>query len=178
MRKVAIFGNAGGGKSRLAKRLAAISGLPAFSLDQIQYRPGGAEVAHDEYLEVHAELLKRPAWIIDGFGCVASAWVRFAEADTLIYIDLPLRTHAWWVTKRGLKGLFRNPDGWPDRSPVFRSTLNSYKVLRLCHRKLTPAYRQLVAESAQVKRVYHLRSGADIENFLRGVRNQMAPGDA
>ena len=33
MKKVAVFGNAGGGKSTPAKRLSEISGLPLYSLD-------------------------------------------------------------------------------------------------------------------------------------------------
>ena len=40
MRKVAVFGNAGGGKSTLARRLADIAGLPLFVLDIIQFHNG------------------------------------------------------------------------------------------------------------------------------------------
>ena len=90
MKKIAVFGNAGGGKSTLARRLADLTGLPLYPLDMIQFRAGGGEVPREEYLKAHAELLRRDEWIIDGFGCVASAWERFSEADTLVYIDLPL----------------------------------------------------------------------------------------
>ena len=41
MKRVAVFGNAGGGKSTLAKRLAKMTGLPLHPLDLIQYKPGG-----------------------------------------------------------------------------------------------------------------------------------------
>ncbi|MFC6634284.1 adenylate kinase [Microbulbifer taiwanensis] len=170
MRKVAIFGNSGGGKSTLARQLAAVTGLPLCALDKIQYRPGGREMPHDEYLGIHSKLLVQSEWIIDGFGCIASAWERFAAADTLVYIDLPLLTHATWVSKRLLKGLFATPEGWPENSPILRGSLNSYRVLWLCHRKLTPTYRKLVADSRASKRVYHLRSAADIDGFLRDMR--------
>ena len=107
---------------------------------------------------MHASLLRTERWIIDGFGCVASAWERFSAADTLIYVDLPLFTHYTWVTKRPIKGLFVTPEGWPENSPMWSSTLSSYRVLPLCHRRLTPRYRQLVAEEASRKRVHHLKS--------------------
>ncbi|MBV9393702.1 MAG: hypothetical protein JOZ84_04755 [Methylobacteriaceae bacterium] len=87
MKKVAVFGNTGGGKSTLARRLADLTRLPLYPLDLIQYRPGGGEVPHEEYSRGHADLLSKDAWIIDGFGDVASAWERFAAADTLVYID-------------------------------------------------------------------------------------------
>ena len=75
--------------------------------------------------------MRQDEWIIDGFGCMASAWERFSYADPLVYIDLPLRTHYWWVTKRLIKGIFVNPEGWPENSPMWRSTLSSYQVIPL-----------------------------------------------
>lgn len=172
MRRVAVFGNAGGGKSTLARRLAEITHLPLHSLDTIKYKPGGIEVPHEEYLQIHSELLRGPTWIIDGFGCVPSAWERFAVADTLIYVDLPLFTHYAWVTKRLVKGLVATPEGWPKNSPMWSSTVNSYRVLRLCHEKLTPRYRQLVAEQAAHKRVHHLRSPNAVKAFVRSVAEE------
>ena len=166
MKRVAVFGNAGGGKSTLGRRLAELTGLPFYSLDMIQYRPGGGKVPHDEYLRAHAQLMQRDAWIIDGFGCIESAWERFACADTLVYIDLPLRTHFSWITKRLFKGLFATPEGWPDNSPMLSSTIDSYRVLWRCHRRLTPKYRALVCEARSRKGVYHLRSAAEMRAFL------------
>ena len=58
VKKVAVFGNAGGGKSRLARRLAELSGLPLYVVDMIQFRPGGAKVPHNEFLQAHADLLR------------------------------------------------------------------------------------------------------------------------
>lgn len=166
MNRVAIFGNTGAGKSTLAKQLAQLTNLPLHGLDKIKFRPGGEEIPHEDYLEIHQDLLQKPQWIIDGFGCVPSAWQRFAAADTLVYIDLPLYQHALWVTKRFIKGLFATPEGWPQGSPLLKSTLTSYKVLWLCHSKLTPRYRQLVANQASEKRVFHLRSKKAIRTFL------------
>lgn len=172
MKRIAVFGNAGGGKSSLARKLAAATGLPLYSLDTIKYRAGGEEVPHEEYLSIHAELLTRSEWIIDGFGCVASAWERFQAADTLVYVDLPLFTHFRWITKRLLKGLFVNPEGWPDNSPILRGSLNSYRVLWLCHQKLTPKYRQLVASAETSKRVHHLKSPRAIKAFVRNATRE------
>lgn len=173
MKKVAVFGNTGGGKSTLARRLAEITQLPLHILDKIQFRDGGGQVPHEEYLKAHAEILRQDAWIIEGFGDRKSAWERFAAADTLVHVDLPLARHFWWVTKRFLKG--ENPEGWPARSPMISSTLSSYRVLWLCHRHLTPKYRELASTARNEKHVFHLRSVAEMETFLASAINSI-PG--
>src|SRR5882724_4612252 len=172
MKRVAVFGNAGGGKSRLARRLAERTGLPLYVIDMMQFGPGGMKVPQHEFLQAHADLLRRDEWIIDGFGSEALAWERFAAADTLIYVDLPLFTHHRWVTKRLIRGLFADPPGWPENSPLWSSSIQSYRVLWLCHRHLTPKYRQLVTEEAASKRVHHLRSPAQIQSFVETVKNE------
>jgi adenylate kinase family enzyme len=172
MNRVAVFGNAGGGKSALAQRLAELTGLRLYVVDMMQFRPGGAKVPHDEFLQAHADILRRDEWIIDGFGNMAIAWERFAAADTLIHVDLPLFIHFRWITKRLIKGLFADPPGWPENSPLWSSSVQSYRVLWLCHRHLTPRYRRLVAEEAASKRVHHLRSPGQICSFLKGVKER------
>lgn len=171
MKRVAIFGNAGGGKSTLARDLAAITGLPLGVIDKLQYRPGGSQVPHEEYLRVHAALIAGNEWIIDGFGCMKSVWERLDAADTLIHVDLPLAVHALWVTKRLIEGLFVAPQGWPEGSPVVSSSMQSYRVLLPCHRGLTPKYRAYVAKAAHEKRVFHLRSRREMEGFLDTVKS-------
>jgi len=176
MKRVAVFGNTGGGKSTLARRLAGITGLPLYPLDLIKYRVGGGMFPHEDYLKAHADLLRREEWIIDGFGDLPTAFERFAHADTLIYVDLALARHYWWVTKRLFKGLIRNPEGWPDKSPLWSSTIDSWKVVGRCNRHLTPKFRQLVADAATSKRVHHLRSPAEMRAFLDAVEREQRAG--
>ncbi|HKP26521.1 MAG TPA: hypothetical protein VJV39_21815 [Dongiaceae bacterium] len=172
MRRVAVFGNAGGGKSTLARRLAALTHLPLHPVDMMQWNADGVAVPHEEYLRAHAELLRQDAWIIDGFGCVESAWARFARADTLVHVDRPLVMHYWWVTKRFIKGLWKAPEGWPENSPLWSSTMAGYRVIPLCHHELTPRYRQVAADAARSKRIHHLRSPAEMAAFLHAVEGE------
>jgi adenylate kinase family enzyme len=179
MRRVAVFGNAGAGKSALARRLAELTGLPLYTIDMMLFPNGyqpsekdGGEISRQEFLRVHDDLLEQDRWIVDGFGSIETAWQRFAVADTLVYVDLPLAIHYARVTKRLVKGLFRNPPGWPENSPVWASSLDSYRVVWRCHRGLTPKYRRLVAEASASKRVHHLRSPAEIRAFLAAVEQE------
>ncbi len=175
MKRVAVFGNAGGGKSTLARQLAETTGLPLYVIDKLQFQPGGAAVPHEEFLRLHRDLLAQDTWILDGYGDNATLWERLGAADTLIYVDLALSLHYWRVTKRLINGLFADPEGWPKDSPLWSSTISSYKVIPRCHRYLTPRYRRVVAELAASKRVAHLKSPREVAAFLQGVRNEFRP---
>ena len=178
MKRVAVFGNAGGGKSALARQLAEITRLPLHIVDMLQFKQGGAPVPHNDYVESHRELLGQDAWIIDGYGDTITAWERFDRADTLVYVDLPLPLHYWRVTKRLIKGPFADPEGWPKGSPLWSSTMSSYKVIPRCHRYVTPRYRQLITEMALSKRVAHLMSPREMAAFLDHVRNEFHQSSA
>ncbi len=124
MKKVAVFGNAGGGKSTLSKKLAEITKLPLYVLDKIKYKSGGEEVDYHDYRAIHDQILRSEEWIIDGYGCSETIWERLNAADTLVYLDLPLPIHFCWVSKRLIKGLFKNPESWPENSPILKSSFN------------------------------------------------------
>ena len=82
----------------------------------------------------------------------------------------------WWVTKMLIRGLFATPQGWPPDSPVWSSSMSSYRVIWSCHTSLTPKYRALIAESASSKRVHHLRSRAEIDAFIDRVGRERSGG--
>jgi hypothetical protein len=133
---------------------------------------GGEEVKYEDYRQVHDRILESDEWIVDGFGCLETLWARLTAADTLIYIDLPLPKHFLWVSKRLITGLFKNPEGWPENSPILKSSFNSYRILLLCHQRLTPKYREYVKRASQIKNVYHLKSAESISGFLAVIESQ------
>jgi len=172
MKKVAVFGNAGGGKSTLSKKLSEMTGLPLYVLDKIQYQSGSTEISQEEYQHIHEKILATDQWIIDGFGCMETLWQRLNEADSLVFVDLPLYVHCWWVTKRLIIGHFQSPEGWPKNSPILQSSLRSYRVLWLCHKYLIPKYREYIKQVQTIKRVYHICSIEEIGQFFELIRNE------
>ncbi|OKH18896.1 adenylate kinase [[Limnothrix rosea] IAM M-220] len=171
MKRVAVFGNTGGGKSTLSRQIAAASGLPLHILDKVQFQPGGIPVPPEEFQQAHQEILDSETWVIDGFGNLKMLWQRLDIADTLVYIDLPIYIHFWWVTKRFITGYFNPPEGWPENSPLWKSSMNSYKVLYLCEKHLAPKYREYVEKAKQTKEVHHLRSPKEIAKFIESIDN-------
>ena len=100
MTRVAIVGNAGGGKSTLGRKLAAIHNLPFHSVDQIQWRPGWVAAPDQETGEKIDQIIASERWIVDGWGPWRSLEQRLAAADTIIFVDLPLWMHFWLAAER------------------------------------------------------------------------------
>ncbi|PMH28294.1 adenylate kinase [Vibrio lentus] len=166
MKKIAVFGKPGSGKSTISKALAAATGLPLHQLDSIAYKPNGELVEREIFKDVHDKIISSETWIIDGLGPIGAFNQRLDAADTLIYIDLPYAVSYWFVTKRFLKGVFVKPEGWPEGSSVLKGTLASYKTLKLC-----PAFWndelmcQLLAKSDE-KTVHVIKSVSELDNFV------------
>nr|WP_242032982.1 hypothetical protein [Coleofasciculus sp. FACHB-129] len=87
-------------------------------------------------------------------------------------MDLPIYVHFWWVTKRMIAGFFKPPEGWPEKSPILKSSLNSYRVLWLCYKYLTPKYREYIEQAQNTKRVYHISSTEQISQFYEVIGNE------
>jgi len=174
MTRVAIIGNAGGGKSTLARDLRDKLGLPLHPVDQLQWLPGWRPMPAEQFASAHSEILQQPKWIVDGWGDFAAIEERFHHADTIIFIDYPLWRHYWWALKRQFMCLFRpRPDG-PPGCPMLPKTWALLKMLWAIDRHALPQLRKLVETQQELKRVFHIRTLSDLQSFNREVRRQAA----
>lgn len=168
--KIAVFGKPGGGKSSLSVQIATVTGLPLYQLDNIQYLAGGVKVPDDVFARHHADIVATENWVMDGFGTLQTFQALLASADILVYVDRPVWVHYWWVTKRLLKSPFAKPLGWPEGSPILKSTLNSYRFLGLSHKLWTPAFRQKLLSFAPGKKVYIVESDDHAEALIKELK--------
>src|SRR6476469_5299212 len=99
MRRIAVVGTSGSGKTTFADRIAARLDLPRIELDALHWQPGW--VASDVELfrdRVRAATAKE-AWVSDG-NYSAVRPIVFHRADTIVWLDLPLRICLWRVIAR------------------------------------------------------------------------------
>lgn len=167
MKKIAVFGKPGSGKSTLSKNLASATGIPLHPLDSIVYKKNGDMVDRKTYDREHGNILSSDSWIIDGFGPIDSFYNRLNVADTLIYIELPYSVSYWLVTKRLLKGFVVKPEGWPDGSSILKGTLESYKTLKLCPKFWNDDFMKKIKGISANKSLYVIRSISELNGFVK-----------
>jgi adenylate kinase family enzyme len=169
MTRIAIIGNAGGGKSTISRKLRDRLGLPLHAIDQLQWRPGWVAVPKVEFAEAHASLLAEPRWIMDGWGDFGDIEKRFDRADTIVLVDYPLWRHYGWALKRQFMCLFRPRIDGPPGCPMIPKTWPLLKMLWAIDRHAMPRLRVLVHAQSKEKRVFHLRTLNDLVSFYREV---------
>ena len=165
--RIMIIGNAGGGKSILAKQLSRAKKLPLYCLDNLQWNRGWIPTPKKEFERLHDELIAKNAWIIDGFANWESIEKRCAAADTIILIDHPLRIHYWWAIKRQFMCLFSPRPDFVPGCPMLPMTGKLLKMIWQIHKQLRPKLIDLVSSYRETKWVYHVRSPAELKQLIQ-----------
>lgn len=108
MRRVAIIASASGnGKTTLGRELASRLDVPFVELDAIVHGPNWTELSDDGLRDALAPILPQPGWVIDGAYERKIGNLVLDAADTIVWLDLPLRV---WLprllrrTHRRIKG--------------------------------------------------------------------------
>lgn len=119
MRKIMVVGvSAGVGKSTFAARLGEILDLPVHHLDAYHWKPGWQEADKEEFKAAQQTIVKGENWIIEG-NYSSTFDIRMAQADTFIYLELPLLVCLYRVLKRWLANIGKTrPDmgeGCPEK---------------------------------------------------------------
>jgi len=171
MRKVAVFGLPGTGKSTLALRLAGLLGVPCHDLDHVLFTVDGP-LPLDEFRARTAVLTETGGWVVDG-NYSKLADVTWHRADTVIWLDYPLPLIVSRVSRRNLRRLTgREPT--PDGASGWRRAFFSRKsVLANAVRKYVRnrgKYAAQLSETAALGvRVLRFRTPRQAEQWLGAV---------
>ena len=170
MKRIAIFGNAGGGKTTLARRLSEIYALEVTHVDGIQFLAGFESRPKDETRALLNAKADEEAWIIDGFGEFNVMTYRFRLADVIIHVDFPLWRHCWWTIKRQVKAFWETraelPEGCSEKG--LAHTLLVFKAVRFVHCEYEPELKQMIQHLGLQDKVVRVRSMSDWKRVYSG----------
>jgi adenylate kinase family enzyme len=171
MRRVALIGNGGGGKSTIARALGRHLGIQVHEVDEVQWLPGWRRAPLDEVARTLDAWAAADSWIIDGFGPWPVIDRRMSRADTIVYVDLPFRTHLWWAAKRQIVSLVRRR-AWGGQSAPPPSLL-LFRTLRRVHAMRSDLV-ELVTKDGRAAKLVHLRSPREMASWLGDVTRTTA----
>lgn len=168
MKRIAIVGNGGAGKSFLAMELGRRLGLPVLHLDAHYWKAGWVEPEGGEWEAIQSRLLAGDAWIADG-NYQRTLHLRASRADTIVFLDMP-RLHCFrgvlsrWLRNRGtVRGDMAS--GCPERI-----TWEFLRWIWAYPRRARPRIVAMLGEfEAAGGGVHVLRSRRDVAAFVAGL---------
>jgi adenylate kinase family enzyme len=179
MRRVAVIGPAGAGKTTLAVELGAILGIEVVQLDRLFWQPGWVKTSDEECEMIQETALAGDTWIADSAAPRAFR-TRLEAADTIVFLDLPLSLCALRALRRRIRTRGREraelaPGCEPAR--VDRAALRYLDYVRSYHRERRP---QILAELDRLspqRRVVVLRLPRQVHQFVESVRRSASSDD-
>jgi adenylate kinase family enzyme len=166
MRRVAVVGCGGAGKSALSRQMGAITGLPVIHLDHHYWAPGWVPTPNDVWKLRQEELLRGPGWIADGnYG--GTLELRASLADTIVFVDLPRRVCISRAMRR-VRSPILQAEGCPQKVDVeFLRWIWSFP------RSTRPKVLGVLARHAPTTDIVHLRSTTEVRAFLSRLRRRV-----
>lgn len=98
LKRLAIIGPPGSGKSTFAGKLGKILDIPVHHLDKHQFESNEKRDKH-EFLSIQQKFISENSWLIEGCS-FSTLEMRFARADAVIYFNFPRLLCMWRVFKR------------------------------------------------------------------------------
>lgn len=171
MKRIAVIGSSGAGKSRLSLALSRILNISVIHLDAHYWNPGWTPTPRPNWAARQQKLLEPERWIADG-NYSSTLELRLAAADTVIFLDLP----RWLCTWRVLKRVVQYRRGTrPDMAAGCdeRVDWDFVKYVWTFPEKHRPRVEEKL-RGLSGKQVYRLHTTAEVERFLREVSSEHA----
>jgi adenylate kinase family enzyme len=113
MRRVAVTASASGnGKTTVGRALAERLGVPFVELDGLVHGPGWTEISDDELRSILEPILAGERWVVDGGYRRKIGDLVLAQADTVVWLDLPV--HVWLrrLVRRTVRRIHNHEELW------------------------------------------------------------------
>lgn len=173
MKRIAIIGPKGSGKTTLAHHLCSIVNVEVIHADAILGQSTETVTTESHSKNRLESYLQQPAWIIEGDGDPTNPNFiyerRFAAADTIIWLDLPHSVCVWRLVKRLFqqegrlrKFFLSNYPGNIQKYGVVQGLIQTWNYIKQ-ERSLV---REKIDQCCGDKRVFILRSPSEVNDFL------------
>jgi adenylate kinase family enzyme len=167
-RKIAMMGPSCSGKTTLAPRLADRLGVPHIELDALHHRPNWQEAPAEELRhEVEAALAGLDGWVADGnYMDKLGTWL-IDQADTVVWLDLPLRVTLPRMWRRTTTRIRVGTELWDTGNrETWRTFIFSKDSLLFWEIRMHPARRREWPQLFRGRPLVRLRSAAEAEAWI------------
>lgn len=113
IKRIAIIGSPGAGKSTMAKKLGEVTGIEYFHLDKYYHNSGWVPKPKEEFRKIVSELVLKEEWIMDG-NYRGTLDLRAERADLIIFLNYSSVFSIYRIYKR----IFKSKLGRENRTDI------------------------------------------------------------
>lgn len=180
VRRIAVIGTSGSGKTTFARRIAAAIGAPQVELDGLFHGPNWTPAPPDVFRARVSDAIAAPGWVTDGN---YSSYLRdliWPAADVLVWLDYPFRIVIWRLFLRTMRRGLRRQELWNGNRESLRSHFFTRQSLFLwawnTHWKHRRDWTEIFASPEMVHvRVVRVRRPRDADAWLRRLAADRLP---
>ena len=179
MRKVAVVASASGnGKTTVGRELSRRLGVPFVELDALVHGAGWAEVSDEDLRAMIEPTLRSDGWVVDGTYDHKLGTLVLDAADTVIWLDLPIRVWFPRLVRRTVRRVHRREPLWNgNRETLSRTVLGRESLFVWAFRSHFKRRREW-PHTLEPYRVVRLRTPGDVAAFLApGAGEGLAPSE-
>jgi adenylate kinase family enzyme len=182
-RRIVFQGISGSGKTTLARTVAAALDVPFVETDALVHGPGWSETGDAELRELLRPTVEADGWVIDSDYRRKLGTYVMEHADTVVWLDLPLRVSLRRLWRRTLPRIRLQQQLWNGNTESWRDAFGGWDSLFVYairkHVSQRRALPQLLArpELGHLE-VVRLRTPGAVDAWLGTVADRAAPNDA
>jgi adenylate kinase family enzyme len=170
VQRVAVIASASGnGKTTFGRALAARLGVRFVELDALCHGPGWVETPDDELRRLVTTIVAERSWVIDGTYFSKLGDLVVSRADTVVWLDLPMRVwlpRLWRRTRRRIRG---EEQLWNDNRESWRTAFVGRRSLFVWAFRSHFRRRRTWPRALGAYDVVRLRTSGDVDRFLAEV---------
>ncbi|USK26812.1 topology modulation protein [Bacillus sp. CMF21] len=168
MNRIMVMGvSAGVGKSTFARRLGELLEISVYHLDALYWKPEWVEASLEEFADDQQKIVSLDQWIIEG-NYSNTYDIRVQNADTIIYLELPLIVCLYRVFKRWIQNIGKTR---PDMGEGCKEKLDFQFLKFICttyypRKKKMETRLQAFKVTGSQKNIIMLKNKKEIRSYL------------
>ncbi len=166
--RIALHGVTGSGKSTLAARLAALTGAPQVSVDDLMWRPGWVQLTDEEQVEAIRPWAEQPRWVMDSLWSATRDLV-LPRTDLLVALDFPRRVSLGRLVRRTWRRLRTGEEFCGGNTESWRRAVSSDSIVAWHFRSFPTKHATIAAWAADAggPPVVRFTSPREVDAWLR-----------
>jgi adenylate kinase family enzyme len=171
-RQIVVKGSSGSGKSTVAAELAHRLGLTYIELDALHHGPNWSEPTAEEFRAIVRQAMDDAlgGWVVDGNYDSKLSDLVVGEADTIVWLDLPLSVKWHRVWRRTMHRIRNRVELWNGNRETWRGAFASGDTILLWVLRSHVRHRRIWPDRFEGdERLVRLRTEDEVRRWLETV---------